>query len=155
FSPGIDTPLYFYMTDTLKFSQQYIGVLGSIQAAGAIATGLFYGIFLTNLSAKALLNLSILIGVTALLGFLFFYDPVSAAFIRFLYGVSDMMATVAPLAIAADLCPKRSEGFSFAALIAITNLSGLLADNVGSYLFEHVFNNQIYPLILVAAAFTA
>jgi len=155
FSPGIDTPLYFYMTDTLKFSQQYIGVLGSIQAAGAIAAALFYGMFLTNLSAKALLNLSILIGVIALLGFLFLFDPVSAALIRFIYGVSDMMATLAPFAIAADLCPKRSEGFSFAALIAITNLSGLLADNVGAYLFEHSFKNELYPLILVAAAFTA
>jgi MFS family permease len=30
FSPGLSTPLYFTMTDTLKFSQSYIGMLSSI-----------------------------------------------------------------------------------------------------------------------------
>src|SRR5258705_13043309 len=55
FSPGIDTPLYFYMTDTLKFSQQFIGVLNSVQAVGAIAGALFYAAFLEHLSLKKLL----------------------------------------------------------------------------------------------------
>ena len=32
FSPGLSTPLYYHMTDELKFSQAYIGVLGSIAA---------------------------------------------------------------------------------------------------------------------------
>jgi hypothetical protein len=36
--------------------------------------------------------------------------------------------------------------------MAITNVSGSLADNVGSYLFEHIFNSALYPVILVAAA---
>ena len=30
FSPGFGTPLYYYMSDTLAFSQEYIGLLGSI-----------------------------------------------------------------------------------------------------------------------------
>ena len=30
FAPGFGTPLYYYMTDGLKFSQSYIGILGSI-----------------------------------------------------------------------------------------------------------------------------
>ena len=34
FSPGLSTPLYFIMTDDLKFSQAYIGVLGSLAGAG-------------------------------------------------------------------------------------------------------------------------
>src|SRR4029077_18499327 len=36
-SPGLGTPLYFYMTDDLQFSQEYIGILGSISSAGWIA----------------------------------------------------------------------------------------------------------------------
>jgi hypothetical protein len=33
-NPGLGTPLYYHMTDDLKFSQEYIGMLGSISSAG-------------------------------------------------------------------------------------------------------------------------
>src|SRR5262249_54269682 len=42
FSPGLGTPLYFYQTDHLHFSQGFIGVLASVSAAGWIAGGLIY-----------------------------------------------------------------------------------------------------------------
>ncbi|MGC2522321.1 MAG: hypothetical protein WA417_06770, partial [Stellaceae bacterium] len=35
-NPGFGLPLYYYMTDTLKFSQAYIGVLGAINSIGWI-----------------------------------------------------------------------------------------------------------------------
>src|SRR5271155_1813716 len=34
FSPGLAPPLYYHMTDELKFSQAYIGILSSIAAGG-------------------------------------------------------------------------------------------------------------------------
>ena len=57
--------------------------------------------------------------------------------------------------LAADYCPKNSEGFTFAALMSITNLAGAVSDNVGAFLYEQVFNSQLSPLILVSTAFTA
>ena len=42
FSPGLSTPLYYTMTDNLKFSQDYIGILGSIASAGWIVEALLY-----------------------------------------------------------------------------------------------------------------
>jgi MFS family permease len=42
FSPGLSTPLYYHMTDDLRFSQAYIGVLGSITAAGWVVGALLY-----------------------------------------------------------------------------------------------------------------
>jgi BT1 family len=41
-NPGFGTPLYYHMTDHLKFSQDYIGILGAISSAGWIAGALFY-----------------------------------------------------------------------------------------------------------------
>ena len=38
FSPGLSTPLYYHMTDSLKFSQGYIGILGSIASAGGVVS---------------------------------------------------------------------------------------------------------------------
>lgn len=155
FSPGIDTPLYFFMTDRLQFSQGYIGVLNSIAAAGGIAAALFYAAFLRDVSTRTMLNLSIMTGVVATLGFVLMTGPISAAIAQLSYGAASMWTLVASLGLAADCCPKRSEGFAFAAMIAVTNLAGALADNVGSYLYEHFFGGEITPLMIVAAAFTA
>jgi MFS family permease len=155
FSPGIDTPVYFYMTDHLKFSQAYIGVLNAIGAAGWIAAAAAYAVFLRHLRSKALLNLSILVGVAATLSYVLMTGSVTAAIAHFCYGGASMMTMVATLGLAADHCPKRVEAFAFAAMMAVTNISTAAADNVGSYLYEHVFAGEIAPLIWVAAAFTA
>jgi hypothetical protein len=66
-----------------------------------------------------------------------------------------MIAFVATLTLAADYCPQRAEGFAFAALMSITNFSGALSDNIGSFLYEHLFNRHLNSLILVSAGFTA
>lgn len=155
FSPGIDTPLYFFMTDRLKFSQAYIGVLNSVFAVGGIAAGIVYVLYLRDLPARTMLYLSIVAGVLGILTFVFMRDPVTAGIAQFCYGAASQWTLVAGLGVAADCCPKHAEGFGFAAMVAITNISNAAADNVGSYLYEHEFGSEIAPLIVVAAAFTA
>jgi predicted MFS family arabinose efflux permease len=155
FSPGLSTPLYFIMTDTLKFSQAYIGILGSIAAAGWIFGAFLYRRFFKRLTLKRLLNLSIAIGTVATMAFLLLSNEVSAAIISLCSGFAAMLATVATLTLAADYCPRRAEGFAFAVLMSIINLSTALADNLGSYLFTHVFGGKLAPLVLLSAAFTA
>jgi len=154
-SPGLGTPLYYHMTDELKFSQEYIGILGSISSAGWITGALLYRRFLKGITAKTLLNLSILFGTLTTAAFLLLWNEAAAAVINFFSGFAGMIAFVATLSLAADYCPQRAEGFAFAALMSITNFSGALSDNIGSYLYEHMFNRRLDPLILVSAAFTA
>ena len=155
FSPGLSTPLYYHMTDDLGFSQAYIGVLGSVTAAGWVFGALLYRPFFESLTLKTLLNLSIAFGTLAGLGYLFFWNEIAAAIISFCAGFSAMMTTVATLTLAADYCPPRAEGFSFAVLMSIINFAGTLADNVGSFLYTHAFHSALPPLVLISAAFTA
>jgi MFS family permease len=155
FSPGIDTPLYFHMTDSLQFSQSFIGVLNSVQALGWIAAALIYGASFQHLNLKPLLNLSIWAGVVGTLAFLFISGTATAIIANLAYGAASMITLVASLALAAVYCPKRSEAFTFAALMAITNLSGSIADTIGSWIYEQLFDYTLYPLILAAALFTA
>jgi MFS family permease len=155
FSPGLSTPLYYHMTDDLNFSQAYIGLLGSIGAAGWVTAALLYRRFFDGLTLKELLNLSIALGTVTAVAFLLFWNEAAAAIISFCAGFSAMLATVATLTLAADYCPQRAEGFSFAVLMSIINLATTLADNVGSFLYTHVFNRTLPPLILISAAFTA
>ena len=155
FSPGLSTPLYFIMTDNLKFSQAYIGILASLAATGWVVGAYLYRRYLKKLTLKKLLNWSIAIGTLASLAFLFLWNEPAAAIISFCSGFAAMLATVATLTLAADYCPRRAEGFAFAVLMSIINLATALADNLGSYLFTHVFDGKLAPLVILSAAFTA
>ncbi|HTZ01442.1 MAG TPA: MFS transporter [Xanthobacteraceae bacterium] len=155
FSPGMSTPLYYHMTDDLKFSQAYIGILGSIGSAGWVAGALTYRRFFGSLTLKTLINVSIAIGTAASLLFLFFWNEPAAAVISFCAGFAAMLATVATLTLAADYCPKRAEGFSFAILMSVINLATTVSDNFGSFLYTHAFHRSLPPLIVLSAGFTA
>lgn len=155
FSPGLSTPLYFVMTDHLKFSQGYIGALGSIASAGWVVGALSYRRLFGEVSSKRILQLSIALGTATTAAYLLLYNEMSAAILSFCSGFSAMLATVATVTLAADYCPQRSEGFSFAVMMSIINLATASADIVGSFLFQHLFHHTLAPLILVSAAFTA
>jgi MFS family permease len=155
FSPGFGTPLYFHMTDHLHFSQGMIGLLSSVSAGGWVAGGLIYRYRLSAMASRALLNLSIWAGTLSTLAFLGLVDETSAIAIYFLNGVAGMIANIATLALAADHCPRHSEGFAFAALMSVMNVATPLHDTIGALLYERVFDNRLAPLIVVSAAFTA
>jgi MFS family permease len=155
FSPGLGTPLYYTMTDELKFSQSYIGILGSISSAGWVVGALLHRRYFGDLTLKHLLNVSIAFGTVTTASFLFLSNETAAAVIYFCGGFANMLATVATLTLAADYCPPRAEGFAFAVLMSIINLATSLADNVGSFLFTHLLNSRLAPLVVISAAFTA
>jgi MFS family permease len=155
FSPGLSTPLYYVMTDDLRFPQSYIGILGSIGSAGWVIGALLYRPLFADLPTKRLLNLSIALGTAATAAYLLLSGETSAAILSFCSGFAAMLATVATVTLAADFCPPRSEGFSFAVMMSLINLATASADIVGSSLFEHLFHRALMPLILVSAAFTA
>jgi MFS family permease len=155
FSPGLSTPLYFTLTDSLNFSQAYIGILGSIASAGWVVGALLYRRVFSGLTLRSLLNVSIAFGTLATAAFVFLSNETSAAVIYFCSGFAAMLATVATVTLAADYCPPRAEGFAFAVLMSIINLATSVADNVGSFLYTHFFNRSLPPLVLISAAFTA
>jgi BT1 family len=155
FSPGLSTPLYFTMTDRLRFSQGYIGILSSISALGWIVGALLYRPIFGNLTLKQLLNVSIGFGAFTTATFLFLSSEVSAAVVYFGSGFAGMLAMVATLTLAADYCPPRVEGFTFAALMSVSNLASTLANNVGSLLYADIFDYSLRPLVMISAAVTA
>jgi MFS family permease len=154
FSPGFGTPLYFQMSDRLHFSQGFIGVLSSISAAGWIIGGLLYRWRLNRLDRLALLRLSILGGVVSTLSYLALGADTAIA-IWLLGGITSMIAMIATMSLAAESCPEGAEGFAFAGMMSILNVAGPASDTFGSVLYQHVFSEQLAPLIVVSAAATA
>ena len=155
FSPHFGTPLYFHMTSTRCISRRASSAcLPRWDRGGWILGGLLYAGWLKRLSHPALMRLSIAGGVASTLSYLLLFDPLSAVLIYLFAGVSSMLAFVATLSLAADSCPEGAEGFAFAAMMSILNLTQPLADVFGATLFEHAFARQLPPLIVVSAATT-
>lgn len=152
FAPGFGTPLYYHMTDTLHFSQTFIGVLASIASAGWIAGALLHRWLMRRVGAALLLYLSLALGVASAASFLLLTNEVTAALVNFTNGVALMIATIATLTLAARHCPPRAEGFAFAGLMSVSNLADICSINVGAFLYEHVFASRLGPLIVVSAA---
>ncbi len=155
FSPHFGTPMYFYMSDKLGFSQGFIGWLSAFGAAGWILGGLLFRWRLDHLPRPVLLRLSIVGGVISTLATLALIGPGTAIVIWVLSGVTSMIAMIATMSLAADACPEGAEGFAFAAMMSIVNLTSPISDTLGSALYEHVFDQRLAPLILVSAAATA
>ncbi len=154
FSPHFGTPMYFQMSDRLGFSQGFIGLLSAISAGGWIIGGLLYRWRLNRLSRPALLRLSILGGVASTLATLALSSPATAILIWVFSGVTSMIAMIATMSLAAESCPEGAEGFAFAGMMSIVNLTNPLADTMGSALYQHVFDQRLAPLIIVSAATT-
>jgi predicted MFS family arabinose efflux permease len=122
---------------------------------GWIIGALLYRRLFSELTLRQLLNISIGFGVFATAAFLFLSSEISAAVIYFCNGFAGMLVMVATLTLAADYCPPSAEGFTFAALMSVSNLASTLANNIGSLLYTHAFNQSLRPLVVISAAFTA
>jgi MFS family permease len=152
FSPSIGTPLFFYQTDTLGFSQRFIGTLASLSSGAAIMGALAYAGLSRRVALKAMLRLSIGIGVVSTLAYLLYKDVVSAILIDVTFGGIGMIAMLTFLDLAAKACPKQAEGTFFALLMSLYNGGVQGSEIIGGWLYEALGYTW---LILISAAFTA
>lgn len=152
FSPSLGTSLFYYQTDTLHFSQQFIGTLLSLSAAGAIVGALAYGGLSRVVRLRILLNVAIGIGVVSTLSYLAYRNPLAAMAVDTSTGCIGMIATLAFLDLAAKACPRDAEGTFFAFLMSMYNAGAQGSQIVGGWLYDSV---GYTGLILISAAFTA
>jgi predicted MFS family arabinose efflux permease len=152
FSPSIGTPLFFYQTDTLRFSQPFIGLLASLASIAAILGALAYAWASRRTALQRRLQVAIGIGVTSTLAYLLYRDARSAILIDVTVGGIGMLGTWAFLDLAAKACPRQAEGTVFALLMALYNGGVQGSQIVGGWLYDALG----YPwLILFSAACTA
>jgi MFS family permease len=151
FSPSLGIPLFYYQTDTLKFSQQFIGFLGSSTSAAAIVGAAAYGPLSRVVSLHRLIVLSIAVSTVATLGYLFYNGTASAIVIDTMFGGIGMLTQLAFLDLAAKACPKHAEGTFFALLMSVYNLGAQGSQVFGGYLYEWTGYNA---LVWISAAMT-
>ena len=152
FSPSFGPAFLYYQTDVLGFSQQFIGMLGSLQAASGIVGAMIYAPLSRRVPLKRLIVVAIGGGVAATLAYLFYRGSRSAMTVDAVFGCVGMIVQLSLLDLAAKSCPKRAEGTFFALLMSIYNGSVQLSTNVGGRLYEAL---GFIPLVLISAGMTA
>src|SRR5256886_4931595 len=149
FSPAFGPAFLYYQTDELKFSQQFIGVLGSLAAIAGVIGAAIYAPLSRRLPLKWLINGSIGAGVVATPAHLAYPWPASALVIDVTFGGVGMITQLALLDLSAKSCPRRVEATFFALLMSVYNGGTQLSQNVGARLYDAVGYNR--PGLLSAA----
>lgn len=152
FSPSFGTALLYYETDTLGFSQQFIGHLAALASAAGIVGATIYAPLSRRMSLRRVIILSIGIGVAGTLVYLGYRGPVSAVVINVVFGAAGMITQLAFLDLAAKACPRHVEATFFALLMSVFNAGAQAAQVVGGYLYDWL---GLTPLIFISAAATA
>lgn len=135
FSPSFGPAFFYYKTDTLGFSQQYIGILSSIDSTFSIIGAMIYAALSRTVPLRRMINIAIGLSVITLLAYLAYRGETSALFIHMIWGVTNMITTLSFLDLAARACPKRAEATFFALLMSIFNFGTLASQNIGAQLY--------------------
>jgi hypothetical protein len=162
FAPGFATPLMFYQTDGLGFTDKMIGVLTLVSAGTGIVGAFCYGYFCKRFRLRSLIFLSIL--MTGLLSLLYlgYRDFRSALVIEGVYFFAYALVQMPLYDLAARATPKGSEALGYSIIISVWNWGLLVSDLVGSALYEHrgfTFQQLVWVnaattlLVLVAVPF--
>ena len=152
FSPSFGPAFLYYQTDTLKFSQQFIGRLAALSALGGVVGAIVYAPLSRRMPLKHIVNLSIGVATVGTLAYLLYRDATSALVIDITFGAVGMITQLAFLDLAAKACPRHVEATFFAALMSVFNLGQQLSQNVGARLYDTLGFTQ---LVYISAAITA
>jgi predicted MFS family arabinose efflux permease len=153
-APGFSTPLYYFQTDVLKLSQQFIGTLILLGGAFGILGAFVYGLMCKRLTLRTLLYISIIINVAGTMLYLFYKSATAAAIIESQNGLIGTVAELALMDLAARATPKGSEGLGFALMMSVRNGGQAISDIFGSWLIDqhHV---SFFHLVWLNAGTTA
>jgi MFS family permease len=160
FNPFSADVLYIHMTESLGFSEQFVGTTYTLSSAGSILACVMYGIFSPRIPLKVLIHGSISLMILSSLVYLGLAGTTSAVIVSVVYGFIYLVTSLIQLDLAARYCPPGSAGTVFAALMALYNLSISLSAIVGGRLYTSWLptmgpERAFTVLVFVGAAFTA
>jgi predicted MFS family arabinose efflux permease len=152
FSPSFGPAFFYYETDVLGFSQQFIGLLTSLGAAAGILGALVYAPLSRRFSLRRIIIWSIGASVAGTLAYLVYRGKPSAVVITLVFGAVGMTTQLAFMDLAAKVCPRRVEATFFALLMSVYNVAMRSSEWTGAHLYDLV---GYAPLVLISTLFTA
>jgi predicted MFS family arabinose efflux permease len=154
FSPALGTPLYFFESSQLAFSQAFIGKLAAINAFGMLLGAWLFRFGQVRLSQTKLLAGSIIFNAGSVLAYVFLGTELSAVLLELARGIGAMFACLSIYTVASAVCPKKAETTAIAFLISIYNLAGQAGTICGGQLYQNYCQNTLWPLLVASAGTT-
>lgn len=161
FNPSVSQASFRYVTEVLKFSGTFLGILGGIgDLFGAIGI-VCYFCFLRRyprVSRKSLLYFSVALGACGLLvSYLYYLPPgyklfslvpvnfaVVAVVSGILFNLLGAPAVQIPLAIAADISREGKEAITYAWFMSVINFSRItMSDWLGGWMYQLMYDYKI------------
>lgn len=152
-SPGFGTPLFYYQTNTLHFSKLFLGGLGVIFNASAIAGALVYALVCVRLPLRRLLPGAIVLSASASLLFLGYHSHSSALWVQGVSGFLGIFASVALMDLAARTTPVGGEALGYSLLMSAFNLGMTGSDILGAWAYGQ-FHLSFSTLVWISAGTT-
>jgi MFS family permease len=152
FAPGWGTPLFFYLTNTVKLSEAAYGNSQALLPLGLLFASLSYSFVCYRLQLKGSLYAGTLLGVLGCPLFLLIHTPLQADVITFLAGVSLGIAVCAFEDLMFRCCPRGLEGAAFLFVGATAQIAGDTSDIFGSWLYQ---KGGFSLALVVSTLFTA
>ncbi len=137
-SPGFGTPLFYYQTNTLHFSKLFLGGLGTLYNASAVAGALVYALACARLPLGRLLPGAIVLSAFASLLFLGYHSHGSALWVQGISGFLGIFASVALMDLAARTTPFGGEALGYSFLMSAFNLGLTGSDILGAWLYAQL-----------------
>ncbi len=129
FTPGIDTPLFFYQTDHLKLSLEFIGLLKSVKYGTALIGSLAYIYLCRKYPLRRLLYFGVTFNVLSAFCYFGYNSKLGAGLVESAAGLGLGMSFTAVLDLLARSTPKGCEALGYALISSFGNISLNMSDS--------------------------
>jgi MFS family permease len=154
FAPASQTPMLFYLTDTLKASNEAVGLFYAISALAFIPTSLLYVRLCRRYALWPLLLIATVIAVPQMLPLLWLHSSSQAMVAAALIGLLGGFANAAYFDLYLRSCPRGLEGTVMMIGSTVVFLTVRLGDLFGSWMYARggfaacvVVTMAVYALI--------
>ena len=129
-------PLLFYLRDSLKFQEEFIGILSAIQSLGMGLGAMLFGWLAPRCSRSALLQMIMGCSLLAMTSLVLMQDAKTALVVHAFSGGTGMMATLGIMDLAVLVCPVELAATAYALLLGVSNLAMSLGSLGGGWLYD-------------------
>ena len=144
--PGLATALTYRQSDELKFSEEFIGELGSIEGGAGLLFAFIYAAVCSRFNLRTLMVGSIMANALVTLLFLN-YTKDTAIVVHAASGSMVVLCELALMDLAVRSTPRGCEALGFSLMMSIRNFGTSLSDVIGSKMMDQyhfTFNSLVW-----------
>ena len=137
FSPGANTPIYYYMTTTLKMSQFQYSVYDGLTTITLVPTVLLFGLLIKRYSLWSLVLTATFVAIPQMIPLMLIHNAGQAYAAATFMGLTGGLATAAFWSLVIRASPQGLAGTGMLMAISFGSLSVRGSDILGGWIFKH------------------